>query len=267
MADDFGSLDSEPGKKRQRMQETHGEQRVYLKVYETLPCQLLNAYGMAKYPKLSDSAAWAAMCEPLKSGASFMTEYASPLAERRGIAVNRWLQCVLEFCQYQKTTEVQKQNTCIMQEKIRKELYVEIERILPALEYCLAPKKAFEPKKGACMLRSAARPLQPAERQTKDREQLDRYAKELYEWMDTSRVSRIRMMLQWQGGGGLPYVASVHHRATQCFRYQGNSKHEAGKSKTGVSLEEWQEAVRERHRVGSSGIDEGQAEQSVDFNS
>ena len=66
MADDFGSLDSEPGKKRQRMQETQGEQRVYLKVYETLPCQLLNAYGMAKYPKLSDGAAWAAMCEPLK---------------------------------------------------------------------------------------------------------------------------------------------------------------------------------------------------------
>ena len=265
MADDFGSLESyEQGQKRQRMQETQGSQRVYLKVYETLPCQLLNAYGMAKYPKLSDSAAWAAMCEPLKSGANFMTEYASPQAERRGVAVNRWLQCVLEFCQYQKMTEVQKQNTLIMQEKIRQELYDEIERILPALEYCLAPRKAFE-KKGACMLRSAARPLQPAERQTKDREQLDRYAKELYEWVDTSRVSRIRMMLQWQGGGGLPYVASVHHRATQIFRYHGNSKHEAGKSQTGVSLEEWQEAVRERHRVGSSGIDEGQLEESVDF--
>ena len=73
------------------------------------------------------------------------------------------------------------------------------------------------------------------------------------------------MMLQWQGCGGLPYVASVHHRATQCFRYQGNAKHEAGKSQTGVSLEEWQEAVRERHRVGSSGIDEGLPDQSVDF--
>ena len=43
--------------------------------------------------------------------------------------------------------------------------------------------------------------------------------------------------------------------------------HEAGKAKTGVSLEEWQEAVRERHRVGSSGIDEGEPEKTVDFNS
>ena len=195
-----------------------------------------------------------------------MTEYASLDAERRGIAVNRWLQCVLEFCQHQKTAEVEKQNTCIMQDKVKKELYSEIDRILPAIEYCLAPRKAFQ-KKGASMLRSAARPLLPAERQNKDREQLDRYAKELYEWLDTSRVSRIRMMLQWQGAGGLPYVASVHHRATQCFRYQGNSKHEAGKSQTDVSLGEWQEAVRERHRAGSSGIDEGQPEQSVDFNS
>ena len=268
MADDFGSMEATPrDPKRKRIgTESEGTERTYLRIYETLPCQLLNAYGMAKYPKLSDSAAWAGMCEPLKSGAMYMTEYASPEAERRGIAVNRFLQCVLEFCLYQKTAEVEKQNKSIMQEKIRKELYEEIERILPAIEYCLAPKKPYA-KKGASMLRSAAGPPNTPEVKAKDPQQLDEYAKALYEWMDTQRVSRIRMMLQWQGGGGLPYVASVHHRATQCFRYEGNSKHEAaGKSAKGVSLEEWQEAVKERHRVGCSGIDEGQPVQSIDFN-
>ena len=75
------------------------------------------------------------------------------------------------------------------------------------------------------------------------------------------------MMLQWQGAGGLPYVASVHHRATQCFRYEGNSKHDDGKQQKGITLEEWQEAVKERHRAGSSGMEYEPQAESSDFKS
>ena len=33
---------------------TQGTKRNWLRVYETLPCQLLNGYGQAKYVKISD---------------------------------------------------------------------------------------------------------------------------------------------------------------------------------------------------------------------
>ena len=94
--------------------------------------------------------------------------------------------------------------------------------------------------------------------------ELDRLPKELYDWMDVGKVSRIRMMMQWQGAGGLPFVASVHHLATQCFKYHGNSKHDGGGEQKGITLAEWQEAVKERHRQGSSGMEEAQAA-SIDF--
>ena len=150
-----------------------------------------------------------------------------------------------------------------MQEKLQKELYEEIDGILPALRYCLAPKKVME-KKGASMLRSSGNQSIAASG-AKDTQELHKYAKELYEWMDLKKASRIRMILQWQGAGGLPYVASVHHRATQCFRYEGNATHDGGKQQKGITLEEWQTAVKERHRVGSSGMEHGQQAESIDF--
>ena len=64
-----------------------GEKRNYLKVYETLPSQCLNAYGPAKYAKMSDPDVWANFNLPLKSGGLWMTELCSIDAERRGIGL------------------------------------------------------------------------------------------------------------------------------------------------------------------------------------
>ena len=47
-----------------------GEKRKWLKIYETLPNQLLNAYGAAKCIKMSDSDMWAEMKRPLATGAA-----------------------------------------------------------------------------------------------------------------------------------------------------------------------------------------------------
>ena len=63
-----------------------------------------------------------------------MTGYASEDLERRGVAINRWLQPIVEYCLCQKTESVTKQNKYIMQDKVQRGLYEEIERILPALE-------------------------------------------------------------------------------------------------------------------------------------
>ena len=120
-------------------------------------------------------------------------------------------------------------------------------------------------KKGASMLRSSGNAQSIAASAEKGTQELEQNAKELFEWMDVKSTSRIRMMLQWQGAGGLPYVASVHHLGTQCFRYLGNALHEGGKQQKGITMEEWQEAVKERHRVGSSGMEDGQQAESIDF--
>ena len=58
----------------------------------------------------------------------------------------------------------------------------------------------------------------------------------------------------------------MHHRALTCFRYQGNSQHtDSGVSE--VSLAEFQAAVKIRHQLGSSGIDDapGAAKSADDF--
>ena len=158
MFNDFGGMAADGatakgGGKRMKRDTPEGEQRTYLRVYETLPPQMLNAYGIGRYSQLPDKAVWEHLTKPLKTGAAFMTEYASIDEERRGIAINRWLLSVLNFCQYQKQGSTRQQNEGIMKEKIFKEVYEGIDKVLPALVYCLAPKKSGV-KSGATALRA-----------------------------------------------------------------------------------------------------------------
>ena len=86
MADDFGDINQkvqEKGSKRARIEDDEGSKRPWLKVFETLPAQMLNAYGEAKYAKITDSQMWKHLGQPLKSGAMYMTEFCSPEIERR----------------------------------------------------------------------------------------------------------------------------------------------------------------------------------------
>ena len=76
----------------------HNE-RPYLRA--TLPCQLLNVYGRASYVQLDEKSMWQHL--PLKTGAQYMTP--SMEAERRGVGLNRYLQILVDFCQYQKMAE------------------------------------------------------------------------------------------------------------------------------------------------------------------
>ena len=68
-----------------------GVKRPWLKVFETAPVQMLNAYGEAKYARFGNPDLWRNMTKPLKSGAEYLTVFASSEAERRGAAANRWL--------------------------------------------------------------------------------------------------------------------------------------------------------------------------------
>ena len=226
-----------------------GVKREYLTVFETGPPQLLNAYGEAKFAKTSDPDVWAAISKPLHSGAMYMSEFCSADKERRGVAANRWLHAMLQYCQYQQREHIRSQNAFLMKPEMLKELYAEIDEILPCLQYCLAPKKVSE-KSGVAALRAAAgSSVDPPG--VKEPGKLDEYASKLYSWLDTSKVSRIRMLAHWQSAGGLSSVSSVHHRLAQCFRYHGNSLHDA--SVITVSLKDFQEAIKERHRIGSRG--------------
>ena len=235
--------------KRARIEES--EQRSWLRVYETLPAQMLNAYGVGRYTQLSDKDVWGHMVKPLKTGAAYMTEYAAKEDERRGVAINRWLLSVLTFCQYQRRPGIKRQNESLLIDKKCEEMYKEIDHIYEALEYCLAPKKVGK-KTGASVLRGAAQVSDSgAKDDQKSPEALEKHGKVLFEWV-TSSCSRIRMLMNWQAAGALSYVASVHHRATQCFVLHGNQFHDGDGDS--VSLTEFQSAVKARHRIGSAGI-------------
>ena len=138
----------------------------------------------------------------------------------------------------QRVPERKTNNERVLNADMCKEVYDEIALIFPALEYCLAPKKDFQ--------KSVV---------VKDTKLLEQHAKTLYDWLDLSKVSRVRMLLHWQAGGGHAYVASVYQRAATVFRYHGNSQND-DVSGNEVSLAEFQEAIVSRHQAPGH-FDEG----------
>ena len=229
---------------------TNEKKRSYLKVYENLPAQLLSVYGMSKYHKSSDEHVWEQLNVPLKSGAMWMTEYCSEDVERRGIAVNRFLFAMIAFMKYQQEAETVSKNKAIMKPELVTSLYEEIELVLPSYEYCLAPKKTTA-KSGAAALRSSIANSATVV-STRIPAELDKHAKIVYDHLDKTKSSRLRMLIQWQGCGGLPYVAAVYQRSSQCFRYVGNKLHGTGTAE--VSLTDFQSCIKKRHEVGCAGI-------------
>jgi len=260
--DDFQAL-GEGSAKRQRMagnKADKGEPRDYLKVFENLPAQMLNVYGRARYDSATDATVWRHCNEPLPTGAKFMTEWCSKEDGRRGVANNRWIMPLLNWCVYQEGEEVKAKNKFIMNPTMFNELYAEFAKVMDSLEYCLAPKKDWV-KKGAAGIRSSVG-VAPAS--MKDPVKLKENAKILYELLDTSKVSRIRMLLHWQGSGGLSYVTSVYHRVAQVWRYHGNTFHDASTGNE-VSLAEFQDAICSRHMDETPEEYESVAQNDLDF--
>ena len=248
VADDFADDDQGINEASSKPPTAGGKKRPWLRVFETLPAQMLNAYGPAKFAKMSDADVWQHFSTPLKSGAMYMTELCSKEEERRGIGINRWLHAVKVFCEHQKEPGIKKANEALLAPKKFSALYEEIDRILPSLVYCLAPQKP-KVKSGASSLRSSGIQSNAVGIQ-KEPAELCKHAKVLYDSLDTSNVSRVRMLLHWHSAAGLSYVAAVHHRAAQCFRYEGNSLHGSRQ----VTLEDFQACITNRHQAGSSGI-------------
>ena len=84
------------------------------------------------------------------------------------------------------TADAKKYNELLLQPGICSALYEEIDRILPSLEYCLAPKKKKQ-SEGASVLRSAVAYDEPTKQKVP--EQLNEHAKTLYDWLDRSKKS------------------------------------------------------------------------------
>ena len=74
------------GAKKQQAQQ---KDREWLRVYATLQSQHLSGYGRAAYADMDSEALWNELCKPLKTGARYMSERASPEVERQGIGINR----------------------------------------------------------------------------------------------------------------------------------------------------------------------------------
>ena len=229
-----------------------GQKRKWLKAYEQAPAQLLNVYGEAKWHTLSDEKVWQDMSKELKSGAMYMSELCDAEDERRGVGANRGIHALLLYLQDMNSASEKDKNQKILKENIYAEAMMELDGILPSVEYLLAAKKEVE-KSGAAALRGRASKASDVAG-SKDDAELDRHAKILYEWMGTSKPSRIRGIMHWQAKGGLSFVASVHHRCLQCFLYHGNSLH-VDKGRKHVTLEEFQACIKRRH--AGSGADTG----------
>ena len=83
-------------------------------------------------------------------------------------------------------------------EKVCEELYEELDRMIPVLQYLLAPQLSRKTKDGMSALRQGVAAM-PTPQQKKDPEELDAKAKMLVEWFAMPK-SKIRMLLHWQAG-------------------------------------------------------------------
>ena len=73
------------------------------------------------------------------------------------------------------------------------------------------------------------------------------YAANLYNWIKLSK-SRLRMLINWQMAGGLPFVCGTHLLGTQCFLDHGNTYHE-GEVDKAITLQVFQDAIVKRHEM------------------
>ena len=221
--------------------------REELRVYETMPAQMLNAYGMAGFAQMGHPKVWEDLNKPLKTGAKYMTEFCSKKEERRCIGINRMLQPLVEYLKYQKTEGVRAQNQFILKEEIFTQLYAEIEQVFESATYCLAGKKKYA-KKGSSSLRTAVS-FDPSDK--KEAEKLRAYASNLYNWIKLPK-SRLRMLINWQMAGGLPYVCGTHLLGTQCFLELGNTYHE-GEGDKAITMQAFQDCIVRRHEMEHEG--------------
>ena len=221
--------------------------REELRVYETMPAQMLNAYGMAGFAHMGHPKVWEDLNKPLKTGAKFMTEYCSKKPDRRCVACNRALQPLVEYLKYQQTETVKGQNQFILKEEIFAQLYAEIEAVFEAATYCLAGKKKYA-KKGSASLRTAVS-FEPSDK--KEEAKLRAYAANLYNWIRQPK-SRLRMLINWQMAGGLPYVCGTHLLGTQCFLELGNTYHD-GEGDKAITMQEFQDCIVRRHEMENEG--------------
>ena len=93
-----------------------GEKRAYLRVFETPPSQMLNAYGQSSFVKKTDAEVWEGLVEPLPTGAMYGTELASSSVERRGVGLNRAFHALVEYCSLQTSEEARKANEYCLKE-------------------------------------------------------------------------------------------------------------------------------------------------------
>ena len=85
-----------------------------------------------------------------------------------------------------------------LQESVCVDLYEELDRLIPVLQYLLAPQLSRKTKDGMSALRQGVAAI-PTPQQRKDPELLDKHAKTLVDWFAQSK-SKIRMLLHWQAG-------------------------------------------------------------------
>ena len=73
--------------------------------------------------------------------------------ERRGIGINRTLLAIVQYLKDEQLPTEKAKNKVMMKDELCRKYCEEIDRILPSLEYCLAPKKS-RVKSGTSSLRN-----------------------------------------------------------------------------------------------------------------
>jgi len=178
--------------------------RTKLKAYDLVPAQALNAMGVSRIESISLPALKDLVCAGNKA-VSFFSEYADKEPARRGIAISRMAQVMLEVIDRLDGDVAKK----VLNEKVRAEAWKEASELKPYLTIlnggmnCATTSKSMK-------YASKVQIVAPSVDRVKEA------ATKVFEWLN-KRDSYLRSLLAFLSGGGLYFAAACHEKTSRAF--------------------------------------------------
>ena len=204
-----------------------------LKPYESAPICFMTKFVESDYRKISDAEVWKRLDQKTRKGALYFSELCGQSPDHRYAALLRYVDNLRIYAEVMTEKDGFYLDFAkrILADHQYQRLYREIEEMLPIFRYLSLESRA------------------PGHNLDADR------VKRFCTWHRGH--SFLRTFIQWQARAGLSHHLMSHVCAAQAHLAKGNMFH--SKSHENVTLQEMQDAIKARHRIGN------ESGESLDF--
>jgi len=177
--------------------------RTRLKAYDLVPAQALNTMGVSRIESITLPALKTLVCEGNRA-VPFFSEYADQDPARRGIAISRMAQVMIEAID-RLDGDVAK---AVLNEKVRADAHAEGKELK---EYLMILNGGMNSTAATKSLKYVSKTIVAP-----NAEKVTEAAKKVFDWLN-KRDSYLRSLLAFLSGGGLYFAAACHEKTSRAF--------------------------------------------------